>query len=63
MTTPTLSGSEAWVIRKEGENRIQVMEIIFLRAVTGHIREHKIRNESIRDELQIYSIEDKSEKT
>jgi hypothetical protein len=63
MTTPTLYGSEAWVMRKEGENGIQVMEMIFLRTATGCIREDKIRNESIRDELQIYSIEDKSDKT
>jgi hypothetical protein len=50
-------------MREEGENRIQAMEMIFLRAVTGCIREDKIRNERIIDELHIYSIEHKSDKT
>jgi hypothetical protein len=58
-----LRGSEAWEMRKEGENEIQTMKMIFLRAVTGCIREDKSRNESIIDELQIYSIDDKSDKS
>jgi hypothetical protein len=35
----------------------------FLRVVTGCIRENRIRNESIRDELQIYSKKDKLDRT
>jgi hypothetical protein len=58
-----LRRSEAWEMRQERENRIQATEMIFLRAVTGCIREDKVRNESIRDESQIYSTEDKSDKT
>jgi hypothetical protein len=58
-----LHGSEAREMREEAENRIQAMEMIFLRAVTACIREDKIRNERIIDELHIYSTEHKSDKT
>jgi hypothetical protein len=59
MATPALlHGSEAWVSRMKEKTRIQIAEIRFLREVQGCTREgREIRvDESIRDELQIYSI-------
>jgi hypothetical protein len=51
------------VRRKKEENGIQVAEMRFLRAVKECTMEDRIRNASIRDELQIYFIKDKLDET
>jgi hypothetical protein len=52
-------------VRGKKENSIKAAEMRFLRAVKGCTctREQRIRNERIRDELQIYSIKDKLDET
>lgn len=51
-----LYGSENWVLRQKEINNIQSSEMKFLRAVKGCTRLEHIRNESIREELEIKSI-------
>jgi hypothetical protein len=48
---------EAWVRRKKEQNRIKAAEIKFLKAVKECTKGDRKSIESIRDELQIYSIE------
>src|SRR6218665_2046690 len=44
-------GSECWCLRKEGERRILVAEMSWLRRILGRSRRERIRNEVTRKEL------------
>jgi hypothetical protein len=51
-----LYGSETWVTTKRDTTRLEAAEMRFLRSVTGYTRLDKIRNEDIRQELEISGI-------
>jgi hypothetical protein len=53
-----LYGSETWVTTKRDMTCLEAAEMRFLRSVTGYTRLDKIRNEDIRQELQISGIQD-----
>lgn len=58
VAAPALTyGSETWTIKTNQGNRIQAAEMKFLRRVK--LFNYHIRNEDIREELSIYSINDK----
>lgn len=60
MAVPALLyGSESWITTTKHESKIQAAEMKFLRRVKGCTRMDQIRNEDIREELQIYSIKEK----
>jgi hypothetical protein len=60
MAVPVLMyGSEAWTIKKRDISRIQSAEMKFLRSVKGCTRMDHIRNEEIRTEIEMYTIQDK----
>lgn len=60
MAVPALLyGSEVWVSSNSTKRKIQSTEMRFLRKTKGCTRMDKIRNEEIRTELQIFSINDK----
>ena len=57
MAIPALAyGSEAWVLTKKHESKIQAAEMRFLRQVKGCTREDRIRNEEIRKECDVQPI-------
>ena len=59
MAVPTITyGSEVWVTSKKQEQRIQTQEMKFLRRVKGCTRLDRIRNEDIRRELNVDSLND-----
>lgn len=62
MSVPSLLyGSETWVMKKRDASRLQTNEMKFLRSVAGYRKiEHK-RNEEIREELEIYELNNKIE--
>jgi hypothetical protein len=51
-------GSETWVTTKRDMTRLEAAEMCFLRSVTGYTSLDKIRNEDIRQELEICGIQD-----
>jgi hypothetical protein len=53
-----LYGSETWVTTKRDMTRLEAAEMRFLRSVTGYTRLNKIRNEVMRQELEISGIQD-----
>jgi hypothetical protein len=53
-----LYGSETWVTTKRDMTRLEAAQVRFLRSVTGYTRLDKIRNEDIRQELEISAIQD-----
>lgn len=56
---PTLTyGAETWVLTKEQRSKIQATEMKFLRRVKGITRMDRIRNETVRDELNITSVQE-----
>jgi hypothetical protein len=60
MARPTsLDGSESWARRQNEENKNHAAEMRFLKAVKSCSRKDRIRKERIRNDLQIYSIQDK----
>jgi hypothetical protein len=60
MVVPTLLyGSECWTMRKRDTQTLQAAEMRFLRSVKGYTRLDKIRNEDIRKELGVFSINDR----
>jgi hypothetical protein len=60
MAVPTLLyGSECWTMRKRDAQTLQAAEMRFLRSVKGCTRLDKIRNEDIRKELGMFSINDR----
>jgi hypothetical protein len=52
-------GSEAWVLSKREESKIQSSEMLFLRNVKGCSRIDRIKNDDIRQELSIFTLKDK----
>lgn len=57
MATPLLLyGSETWVNTKRIQNKIQSAEMTFLRRTKGCTRSDRFRNEDIREELHIFSM-------
>ncbi|KAK7788325.1 hypothetical protein R5R35_014440 [Gryllus longicercus] len=57
MAVPTLLyGCESWVLTQKTLTTIQSSEMKFLRRINGCTREDRIRNEEIRKELQVTSI-------
>ena len=44
---------------KEIKNRIQTLEMKFLRKIKGCTKQNRLRNDNIREELQAFSINDK----
>lgn len=54
-----LYGSETWVLSKREQTRLQAAEMKFLRAVKGCTLEDRNRNEDIRNELGIFSLDEK----
>lgn len=62
MAVPILTyGSESWITTQKDTNKLQTAEMRFLRRIKGCTREDRLRNEAIREELQIYNINDKIE--
>uniref|UniRef100_A0A1Y1JWU5 Reverse transcriptase domain-containing protein n=1 Tax=Photinus pyralis TaxID=7054 RepID=A0A1Y1JWU5_PHOPY len=60
---PTLTyGSESWVLTTNMKSKLQAVEMKFLRAVKGVTRIDRLRNTSIREELDIESIQEHIEK-
>ena len=60
MALPTLLyGSETWVPTQKLNSKIQAAEMKFLRSVKGCTRMDKIRNDAIREELNIESVNNK----
>jgi hypothetical protein len=61
MAVPTLLyGDECWTMRKRDMQKLQAVEMRFLRSVKGCTRLDKIRNEDIRKELGVFSINDRT---
>ncbi|KAJ4433952.1 hypothetical protein ANN_16271 [Periplaneta americana] len=57
MATPLLLyGSKTWLNTKRIQNKIQSAEITFLRRTNGCTRSDRFRNEDIREELHIFSM-------
>lgn len=62
MAVPVLMfGSESWILQERDRSKIQSAEMKFLRRVKGCTKMDQIRNEDIREELNIYSIHEKLE--
>ncbi|RZF44869.1 hypothetical protein LSTR_LSTR004494 [Laodelphax striatellus] len=60
MAAPVLLyGSESWITTKPLESRLQAAEMRFLRKVKGCDRRDQIRNDDIRTELNVYSMNKK----
>lgn len=60
MAVPTLLyGSETWVDKTSYRNNIQSAEMRFLRSVKGYSLKDKIRNEEIRQKLNIFSVNER----
>lgn len=49
-------GSETWVLTKRLKSRLQAMEMIYLRRVLGVSRKDRIRNEIIRNRLEVIPL-------
>jgi hypothetical protein len=57
MAVPTLTyNSETWTLTKKQRQKIETAEIKFLRNVTRYTLKDKIRNTMIRNELKIFSV-------
>ena len=62
MAIPVLThASETWAITGKEKQRVQTAEMNFLRHVSGYRLRDRMRNEHIRIELGIFSINDKIE--
>ena len=60
MAVPVLMyGSESWINTKKGDSKIQAAEMRFLRRVKGCTRRDLVRNEDVRNELNVYAINEK----
>jgi hypothetical protein len=51
--------SESWTIKSRGTYRIQSVQMRYFRAVKDCTRLHHIKNEDIRKELKIQSVQNK----
>jgi hypothetical protein len=57
MAVPTLTyGSKTWPTTKTQEAKIETAEIKFLRRVAGYTRRDQIKNNKIREELNIFNL-------
>ncbi|XP_070012486.1 uncharacterized protein LOC142162397 [Nicotiana tabacum] len=54
-----LYGAECWPIKKSHVQKMSVTEMRVLRWMCGHTRKDKIRNETIKDNVGVASVEDK----
>jgi hypothetical protein len=52
-------GSETWALSKSEESKIQSWEKLFLRSVKGCSRMDRIKTDGIRQEVNIFTLEDK----
>lgn len=60
MAVPTLAyGSETWTLTKKQQSKIQTTEMKFLRNVKGCTKRDLITNENIREELEIFNINER----
>jgi hypothetical protein len=60
MAVPTLTyGSEIWTITKKQEAKFETAEIKFLMSAAGYARKDQIRNTKIKEELDIFNINNK----
>src|SRR3978361_1128078 len=55
-------GSESWVLTQQQRNKIQAVEMKFLRGVRGVTKRDRLRSEKIREDLQIEPILESIEK-
>lgn len=51
-------GSETWILTETMKNKIQAVEMKYLRAVKGVTKLDRIRNQTIREELEVTSVLD-----
>jgi hypothetical protein len=49
-------GSEAWALSKREESKTQSSEMLFLRSVKGCFRIDRIKNDDMRQELNIFTL-------
>jgi hypothetical protein len=57
MAIPLLTySSETWTLTKKQRQKIETAEMKFLRNVAGHTLKDQIRNTVIRNELKIFSV-------
>lgn len=62
MAVPILTyGSESWIMNARNKSNIQAAEMRFLRSVKGCTRTDRLRNVEIREELEIFNVNDKIE--
>lgn len=54
-----LYGSECWTLTENQKHKIEVSEMRFLRSVAGYRRTDRQYNETIRDELNIFNLNNK----
>ncbi|KAJ4447240.1 hypothetical protein ANN_09244 [Periplaneta americana] len=60
MAVPTLAyGNETWTLTKKQQSKIQTTEMKFLRNVKGCTKRDLITNENIREELEIFNINER----
>ena len=60
MAVPTLLyESENWAPTNRDKFKIQASEMRFIRRVTGVIPKDQLRNETIRQDLQVFAMNDK----
>ena len=52
-------GSESWINTKKGDSKIQAAKMRFLRRVKGWTRRDLVRNEDVRNELNVYGTSKK----
>jgi hypothetical protein len=49
-------GSEAWVLKKRDEQRLEATQMAFLRHLLGNSKLDRERNESVREKLGVQNI-------
>ncbi|XVF73167.1 hypothetical protein PTKIN_Ptkin12aG0179600 [Pterospermum kingtungense] len=54
-----LYGSECWAVKRQDEHKMSVAEMRMLRWMCGKTRKDRVRNETIRADLKVASIDDK----
>ena len=60
MAVPMLAyGSETWTLNKKQQSKIQASEMKFLRSVKGCTKRDLITNQSIREELGIFNMNER----
>lgn len=61
--TPTmLYDSECWVFKMQHEHKMRVAKMMMFRLMWGHIRKDKMRNDHLRGQVGVESVEEKTVK-